>query len=56
VRRPESLHVRGSQSDIEFEKLHPLVSILKLFVMFASGLSSVCHFGRDGEIMGALTA
>jgi hypothetical protein len=28
------------------------MSILKLFVMFASGLSSVCHFGHDGEITG----
>ena len=27
------------------------MSILKLFVMFSSGLSSVCHFGHDGEIM-----
>jgi hypothetical protein len=29
-----------------------VMSILKLFVMFSSGLSSVCHFGHDGEIMG----
>jgi putative effector of murein hydrolase LrgA (UPF0299 family) len=28
------------------------LSILKLFVMFSSGLSSVCHFGHDGEIVG----
>ena len=27
------------------------MSILKLFVMFSSGLSSVCHFGHDGEII-----
>jgi hypothetical protein len=30
------------------------VSILKLFVMFSSGLSSVCHFGHDGEILGVI--
>ena len=34
-------------------RTHTLMSILKLFVMFSSGLSSVCHFGHDGEIMGS---
>ena len=42
-----------SQNDIGNENPQKL-SILKLFVMFSSGLSSVCHFGHDGEIMGVI--
>ena len=56
VRRPESLHVRRSRGDTGFENRQRL-SVLKLdalFVMFSSGLSSVCHFGHDGVAMSAL--
>jgi hypothetical protein len=53
VRQLASQQVRRSPDDTRFEDLQSL-SILKLFVRFSSGLSSVCHFGHDGEIMGVI--
>jgi hypothetical protein len=51
VRTPPSAQLRTTPMDTKDENLQ-VMSILKLFVMFSSGLSSVCHFGHDGEIMG----